>query len=152
MMQGMNVPALGAIWQSSTPMRNYCLWPTWRWQTVTSVVSKLCQNVIPIKYRNTVKPAFKTTWEIRTTWELRTTTSVPRSIRYREMDLRDRATSVFDSPSGVHNSQVPLYLFAIFCFCKYLIPNSTCACPIYMTCNHGRRGWKPWVTTLQINI
>ena len=29
---------------------------------------------------HTVKPVFKTTWEIGTTWELRTATSVPRSI------------------------------------------------------------------------
>ncbi len=38
----------------------------------------------------TVKPVFKTTWEIGTTWELRKATSVPRSIHYIEMDLKIR--------------------------------------------------------------
>ncbi len=52
----------------------------------------------------TVKPVFKTTWEIGTTWELRTTTSVPRLIQHIhvEMDLRNKTTSefrtVFHSP------------------------------------------------------
>ena len=41
----------------------------------------------------TVKPVFKTIWEIGTTWELRTATSVPRSIHYIEMDLRNKTTS-----------------------------------------------------------
>ncbi len=63
----------------------------------------------------TVKPVFKTTWEIGATWELRTATSVPRSMQHIEMDLRNKTTSEFrtvlDSPFGVPNSQVPLYLF-----------------------------------------
>ncbi len=62
----------------------------------------------------TVKTVFKTTWEIGTAWELRAATSVPRSIQYIEMDLRNKTTSefraVFDSPLGVPNSQVPLYI------------------------------------------
>ncbi len=57
---------------------------------------------------------FKTTWEIWTTWELRTATSVPRSIQYIEMDLRNKTTSEFrivsDSPLGVPNSRVSLYI------------------------------------------
>ncbi len=69
-----------------------------------------------VRYFHTLKPAFKTTWEIGTTWELRTATSVPRStcIQYLETDLRNKTTSefrtVFHSPLGVPNSQVPLYL------------------------------------------
>ena len=59
----------------------------------------------------TVKPVFKTTWEIGTTWELRTSTPVPRPIQYIELDLRNKITSefktVFHSPLGVPNS---LYL------------------------------------------
>ncbi len=62
---------------------------------------------------DTVKPVFKTTWEIGTTWELRTATSVPRSIHYIEMDLRNKTTSEFrtviDSLLDVPNSQVSLY-------------------------------------------
>ncbi len=54
---------------------------------------------------HTVKPVFKTTWEIGTTWELRAATPVPRSIQYIEMDLRNKTTSefgtVFHSPFGV---------------------------------------------------
>ncbi len=61
-----------------------------------------------------MKSVFKTTWEIGTTWELKTATSVPRPIHYIEMDLRNKTTSefrtVFDSPLGVPNSQVPLYM------------------------------------------
>ncbi len=61
----------------------------------------------------TVKPVFKTTWEIGTTWELRTTTSAPRPIQYTEMDLRNKTSSEFrtdfHSPLGVSNSYVPLY-------------------------------------------
>ncbi len=61
----------------------------------------------------TVKPVFKSTWEIGTTWELRTATLVPVSIRHTEMDLRNKTTAEFrtvlDSPLGVPNSQVPLY-------------------------------------------
>ncbi len=61
----------------------------------------------------TVKPVFKTTWEIKTTWELRTATSVPRSIHHTEMGLRNKTSSEFRtvlySPLGVPNSQVPLY-------------------------------------------
>ncbi len=64
------------------------------------------------KLCNTVKPVFKTTWEIGTTWELRTATSVPMPIQYREIDLRNKTTSefrtVFHSPLGVPNSQVSL--------------------------------------------
>ncbi len=61
---------------------------------------------------HTVKPFFKTTWEIGTTWELRTATSVHRSTQYIEIDLRNKTTSefrtVFHSPLGIPNSQVPL--------------------------------------------
>ena len=61
----------------------------------------------------TVKPVFKTTWEIGTTCELRTATSVPRSFQHIEMDLRNKTTSEFrtvlDCPLAVPNSQVPLY-------------------------------------------
>ncbi len=39
---------------------------------------------------NTVKRVFMTTWEIGTNWELKTPTSVPRSIHYIEMDLRNK--------------------------------------------------------------
>ena len=63
---------------------------------------------------DTVKPVFKTTWEIGTTWELRTATSVPRYLHYIEIDLRNKTTSefktVFDSPLGVPNFWVPLYI------------------------------------------
>ncbi len=49
-----------------------------------------------------------------TSWELRTATSVPRFIHYVEMDLRNKTTMelrrVFDSPLGVSNSEVPLYM------------------------------------------
>ena len=62
----------------------------------------------------TVKPVFKTTWEIGTTLELRTVTSVPRHIQYIATDLRKKTTSefrtVFHSPLGVPNSQVSLYI------------------------------------------
>ncbi len=62
----------------------------------------------------TVKPDFKTTWEIGTTWELRVAASVSRPIQYVEMDLRNKTTSelrtVFHSPLGVPNSQIPLYV------------------------------------------
>ncbi len=62
----------------------------------------------------TVKLVIKTTWEIWTPWGLRTATSVPRSIQYTEMDLRNKTTSefrtVFGSPLGVPNSQVALYI------------------------------------------
>ncbi len=65
----------------------------------------------------TVKPVFKTTWEIGTPWELRTAASVPGSIHYIEMDLGNKTTSefrtVFDSPLGIPNSQVPLYILHI---------------------------------------
>ncbi len=43
----------------------------------------------------TVKPIFKTTWEIGTTWELRAATPAPRLIQYTEMDLRNKTTSEF---------------------------------------------------------
>ena len=63
---------------------------------------------------HTVKAFFKTTWEIGTTWELRPTTSVPRPIQYIVMDLRNKTISefrtVFHSPLGVPNFQVPLYI------------------------------------------
>ncbi len=62
----------------------------------------------------TVKPVFKTTWETGTTWKLRTATSFSKSIHYIEMALRNKTTSefrtVFDSPLGVPNSKVPLYI------------------------------------------
>ncbi len=62
---------------------------------------------------STVKPVFKTTWEIGKTCELRTSTSVPRSIHFIEIDLRNKTTSefrtAFDSPLDVLNFQVPLY-------------------------------------------
>ncbi len=65
---------------------------------------------------HTVKPVFKSTWEIGTTWELRTATSGPRSIHHTEMGLRNKTTSEFRivlySPLVVPNSQVPLYLWA----------------------------------------
>ncbi len=71
------------------------------------------------KRGNTVKPVFKTTWEIETTWELGTVTSVPSSIHYIENDLRNKTTSefrtVFDSTLGVPNSQVSLY-YSQHCF------------------------------------
>ncbi len=61
----------------------------------------------------TAKPVFKTTWEIGTAWKLRTATPVPRPIEYIEIDLRTKTTlefrTVFHSPLGVPNSQVPLY-------------------------------------------
>ena len=60
----------------------------------------------------TVKPVFKTTWEIGTPWELRTAISVPISIQYIEMDLGNKTTSElrtdFHSLLGVPNSQVSL--------------------------------------------
>ncbi len=68
-----------------------------------------------VSNRSTVKPVFKTTWEMGTTWELRTVTSVPRTIQYMEIDIRNKTTSefrtVFHSPLGVPNSQVPLYVY-----------------------------------------
>ena len=64
---------------------------------------------------HTVKPVFKTTWEIGTTWQLRTSTGVPSPIQYMEMDLRNQTTSefriIFYSPLGVPNLQVSLYIF-----------------------------------------
>ena len=69
----------------------------------------------------TVKPVFKTIWEIGATWELRTATSVPSSIHHTEMDLRNKTTSEFrtvlESPLGVPNSQFPLYMVA---YCDFL--------------------------------
>ncbi len=59
----------------------------------------------------------KTTWEIGTTWELRTATSVPTAIQYLQMHQRNKITSefrtVFLSPLGVPNSQVPLYMIEL---------------------------------------
>ncbi len=53
----------------------------------------------------------------RTTWELRAATPVPRPIQYIEIDLRNKTTSefrtVFHSPLGVPNSQVPLYVIHV---------------------------------------
>ena len=73
--------------------------------------SNIWPNSAPL--RDTVKPVFKTTWEIGTTGELRTDTSVPRPIYQIEMDLRNKAPwefrTVLDSPYDVPNSQVPLY-------------------------------------------
>ncbi len=61
----------------------------------------------------TVKPVFKTTWEVWTVWELRTAASVSSSIQSIEKDPRNKTTSefrtVFDSPFGVPYSQVSLY-------------------------------------------
>ena len=58
---------------------------------------------------STVKPIFKTIWEIGITWELRTATPIPRHIQYIEVDLRNKTTSkfrtVFHSPMGVPNSK-----------------------------------------------
>ncbi len=69
---------------------------------------------------NTVKPVFKTTRGIGTTWELRTATPVPRSTYYIEIDLRNKTTpefrTGFDSPLGVPNSQIPLYILAVAIF------------------------------------
>ncbi len=86
----------------------------------TAKVATICLplyhfQLLPESY--TVKPVFKTTWEIGTTWELRTVTSytpVPGSNQYIETDLRNKTTSefrtVFHSPLGVpNNSQLPLY-------------------------------------------
>ncbi len=68
----------------------------------------------PVNKTCTVKSDFKTTWEIGITWELRRATSVPRPIQYKEINLRNKPTSefmtVFHSPLGVPNSQVPLYI------------------------------------------
>ena len=73
----------------------------------------VCLWVTVRRKTNTVKPVFKTTWEIGTTWEIRPSTSVPRSIHYIVMDLRNKTTSEFrtdfHSPLGVPISQVPLY-------------------------------------------
>ena len=64
-------------------------------------------------HHTTVKPVFKTTWEVGTTWELRTATLAPRPTQDIEIELRNTTTSefmtVFHSPLGVPNSQVPLY-------------------------------------------
>ncbi len=53
-------------------------------------------------------------WKIGTAWELRTAASIPMPIQYIEMDLRNKTTSefraVFDSPLGIPNSQVSLYV------------------------------------------
>ncbi len=92
-----------------------------------SLFSKTTPHVQPVKiglklkvvlqWRDiyTVKPVFKTTWEIGTTLKLRTATSVPRSIYQIEMDLRKRTTSEFrtvlDSPLDVLNSKVPASLY-----------------------------------------
>ncbi len=70
---------------------------------------------------NTVKPVFKTTWEIGTTCELRTATAVPRPIQdIEEIDLRNKTTSesrtVFHSTLGVPNSKVPLYIHSFVVF------------------------------------
>ena len=63
----------------------------------------------------TVKPVFKTTWEIGTTWKIRTVTSVPSHIQYIAIDLGNKTTSefriVFHTPLGVPNSQLSLYFF-----------------------------------------
>ncbi len=54
------------------------------------------------------------TWEIGTPWELKTATSVHSHIQHVEMDLRNKTISeyrtLFLSPLGVPNSQVPLYV------------------------------------------
>ncbi len=69
---------------------------------------------LQISLSTTVKPAFKTTWEIGTTLELRTDTSVPMPIHYIETHLINKTTSEFrtvlHSPFGVSNSQVSLYV------------------------------------------
>ncbi len=82
----------------------------------------LKQNIVSdsvaVAEGNTVKPVLKTTWEIGTTWELRTCTSVPRSIHYIVMDLRNKTTSEFrtdfHSPLGVPNSQRQLVMLYTF--------------------------------------
>ncbi len=76
----------------------------------------MTKSVLSLLY--TVKPVFKTTWEIGTAWELRTATSVPtcRSTQYIhcQMDLGNKTTAEFrtdfDSPLAVPNSQVKLYV------------------------------------------
>ena len=77
----------------------------------TTVKASAVQNMYA------VKPVINSTWEIGTTWELRTADSVHRPIQYIEMDLRNKTTSefrtVFHSPLGVPNSQVPLYMYTI---------------------------------------
>ncbi len=78
----------------------------------------------------TVKPAFKTTWEIGTSWELRTATSVLRPIQCIEIDLRNKTTSefrtVFHSPLGDPNCHVPLYV------CMYVLLTSGNNDGVYM--------------------
>ena len=77
-------------------------------------VSARCVKAEGVKC--TVKPVFKTIWEIGTTWELRTATSIPRSIlnHYTEMDLKNKTTPEFKtvcgSPLSVPTSEIPLYL------------------------------------------
>ncbi len=107
------------VWRSQDELRTFmCNEYPW---AVLHTVEPACLN--------TVKPIFKTTWEIETTWELTTATSVPRYIHYVEMDLRNKATSeirtVSDCPLGVPNSQLPLYMYSIhesqYCTCTGIL-------------------------------
>ncbi len=80
----------------------------------------------------TVEPVFKTTWEIGTTWELGTTILFTGPMQYIDMDLGNKTTSefrtVFHSPFGVPNSQVPLYVVLVF-------PSPT---PLYFVLLYGK--------------
>ena len=91
-------------------------WCFWWWPLKHVSYYKLYTDKLHIQGNEvtiTVKPVFKDTWEIGTTWELRTATSVPRSIHYIGIDLKNKTTSefrtIFDSPLGVPNYQASLY-------------------------------------------
>ena len=112
------------------PMANYaaytCLEPELFFLFADFIIRYLVAKIHAFIY--TVKPIFKTTWAIGTAWGLRTAVSVPRSIQYIEMALRNKTTSefrtVFDSPLGVPNSQVLLYIDAA-CFMCFASTNLT---------------------------
>ena len=76
----------------------------------------------------TVKPVFKTTWEIGTTCELRAATSVPTVDLFNTQkwtwEIRpSEFRTVFHSRMGVPNSQVPLY-WIYKCIGSVVKPNS----------------------------
>ncbi len=81
-----------------------CLWWTHEQRMVLLYRNKKYSEIW-----TTVKPVFKTTWEIGTPWELRTAASVRNYIQYMGMDLRNKTTSefrtLFPSPLGVPNSR-----------------------------------------------
>ena len=110
----------------------YVVVPEWLKRTVPRVrvsKQKVALNMLKVNcarvFPYTVKPVFKTTWEIGTAWEWRTATSVRRPIQCIEMDLRNKTTSefgtVFDSPLGVPNLQVQLYYVMTTCTCLHLL-------------------------------